>query len=460
MLWNRFVQHVFLSLILPQVTLRRALSLAIFGSIVSIVWVLWTVDQATPNAHVTDEAPAPADLRSLSLLVQEYLEAGDGAKAADALKQILRHPGADLSTVEPLVRSGQPYSPQPVGLQPGRPVLVRGRTYRYGLSVPSSYRPTKAYPLVVCLHGAGFTGDSYLARWESRLGNEYILACPTLLNGNWWSRKAEDLVLATIRTVRARYRIDADRILLTGMSNGGIGAYLIGMHQAPLFAGVAPMASGLDDVLFPFLQNLLHTPVYIIHGKYDQVMPVELSRSIVDELTRLGYTFVYREHHSRHPMAGGHFFPREELGDLVAWFSAQRRDPLPKRVTVIRDASHLTAFSWVRIDATDRIASFSDQLINSRDEAIVNRIYATLEASIVAPNRIEVHTQHVRRYSLFLNEELINLRRPVTIVTNGRVSYEGTVPLSLETLLRQARLRQERQVLFPAIVRIAVDSGP
>ncbi|MEE8607749.1 MAG: hypothetical protein V3S55_09100, partial [Nitrospiraceae bacterium] len=104
--------------------------------------------------------------------------------------------------------------------------------------------------------------------------------------------------------------------------------------------------------------------------------------------------------------------------------------------------------------------SFSDQLINSRDEAIVNRIYATLDASIVAPNRIEVHTQHVRRYSLFLNEELINLRRPVTIVTNGRVSYEGTVPLSLEILLRQARLRQERQVLFPAIVRITVDSGP
>ncbi|MFQ5932603.1 MAG: hypothetical protein ACE5MM_09355, partial [Nitrospiraceae bacterium] len=381
-------------------------------------------------------------------------------KAAGRLDEILRHPRTDLATVERLIRKGRPYSVQPVGLQPGRPVLVHGRTYRYGLSVPLSYRPTKAYPLVVCLHGAGFTGDSYLARWQPRLGNDFILACPTLLIGNWWSREAEDLVLATIRAVRAQYRIDTDRILLTGMSNGGIGTYLIGMHQAPLFAGVAPMASGLDDVLFPFLQNLLHTPVYIIHGKYDQVMPVELSRSIVGELTRLGYAFVYREHDSRHPMAGGHFFPREELRDLVAWFGTRRRDSLPKRVTVVRDASHLTAFSWVRIDATDRIASFSDQLIDSQDEAIVNRIYASLEATIVEPNRIEVRTQRVRRYSLFLNKDLVNLRHPVTIVTNGRVSYEGTVPLSLETLLRQARLRQERQVLFPAIVRIAVDSEP
>ena len=29
-------------------------------------------------------------------------------------------------------------------------------------------------------------------------------------------------------------------------------AWLIGMHHAPLFAGLAPMASGIDDVLFPF----------------------------------------------------------------------------------------------------------------------------------------------------------------------------------------------------------------
>ena len=35
------------------------------------------------------------------------------------------------------------------------------------------------------------------------------------------------------------------------------------------------MASGIDDVLFPFLENLRTTPTYIIHGAQDQVMPVE-----------------------------------------------------------------------------------------------------------------------------------------------------------------------------------------
>ncbi|MEK6618323.1 MAG: hypothetical protein AABY90_06470, partial [Nitrospirota bacterium] len=151
---------------------------------------------------------------------------------------------------------------------------------------------------------------------------------------------------------------------------------------------------------------------------------------------------------------------REELPDLVAWFGSRRRDPLPKRVTVVRDATHLTAFGWVRIDATDRIAAFTENLIDNRDETIVNRVYAKLEAEIVAPNRIEVRTRLVKRYSVFLNRSLVDLSRPVTIVTDGRVSYEGPVVPSMETLLREARLRQDQQMLFPVLLTIPVENGP
>ncbi|MFO0729776.1 MAG: hypothetical protein U0361_02055 [Nitrospiraceae bacterium] len=38
-----------------------------------------------------------------------------------------------------------------------------------------------------------------------------------------------------------------------------------------------------------------------------------LSRKLAAELKNLNYPFVYREHDHIHPMAGGHFFPREEL---------------------------------------------------------------------------------------------------------------------------------------------------
>jgi hypothetical protein len=241
------------------------------------------------------------------------------------------------------------------------------------------------------------------------------------------------------------------------MSNGGIGTWLIGMHHAPLFAGLAPMASGLDDVLLPFLGNLRNTPVYVIHGSKDQVMPVRLSRSIVRELETLGYSHVYQEHQREHPIAGGHYFPKEELPDLITWFNSQRREPLPARLTVVRDASHFQSFNWLRIDSTDPIAAFSQDLVDKRDERIKRREYAKIEASIVGTNRIEVSTERVQRYSLFLNDQLIDFSKPLTVVTNGRLSFSGVVSPSVETLLRQARLRQDRQQLFPVHLTIVIE---
>nr|MBI3612759.1 hypothetical protein [Nitrospirota bacterium] len=414
---------------------------------------------ATGPARAGEALPDAAP-RSLSTLLHAYLETDDPDKVEALQTEILNDPQATLAAVTERLRQGRTYGAAPVGLQPGLPVTVHERTYRYGLYVPPTYNPAKEYALVLCLHGAGFTGDAYLERWQTRLGGNYILACPTYMQGTWWTRHGEELVLATLRTVQSRYHIDPDRVFLTGMSNGGIGIYLIGTHYAPLFAGLAPMASGLDTVLLPFLENLKNTPVYIIHGRQDQVMPVELSQAIAQELTRLGYTFQYQEHDRVHPMAGGHFFPREELPALVRWFDGQRRTASPKRLIVVRDATHLTPFGWGRIDATDRIAAFTDLLTDSRDEAIVNRRYARLDAEIVGPNRIEVRTERVKRYSLYLNEAMVDFSQPVTITTNGRIGFQGLVGPSVETLLRDARQRQDRRMLFPVLIHLAVEEGP
>lgn len=404
-----------------------------------------------------DEQPSGTDLAAR---VWQYLTTEDGEQARAVLTAILQRPDATVPAVQEIVRKGQPHGLQPVGLLPDEQIVVRDRPYRLSLSIPQSYEPTKDYALVVCLHGAGFTGEAYLDRWKSRLGEQYILACPTYPAGAWFTRRAEDLVLATVRTLQQRYRIDPNRIFLSGMSNGGIGAWLIGMHHAPLFAGLAPMASGIDDVLFPFLENLRTTPIYIIHGSQDQVMPVELSRKLAAELKNLGYPFIYREHDRTHAMAGGHFFPREELPDLVKWFDNQRRTPVPKAVTVVRDASHLLSFGWVRIDATDQIASFSEDLIDKRDDSIRQRTYARLTAEVTGPNRIDVHTDHVRQYTLNLNDELVDLSKPILITTDGQVSFEGVVTPQVDTLLRQARLRHDPTQLYPAQLTVSVPQRP
>jgi dienelactone hydrolase len=404
---------------------------------------------------LTSADPLPgAD--SLPEMVFQYLDTPDPDEAERLLRSIQDHPGTSIERVTRIIETERRYDSRPIGTLPDERIRIQGQTYAVALSVPLTYQPSKGYALIVCLHGAGFSGDAYLARWQARLDEDSILVCPTYPAGAWFTRRAEDLVLATIRYVAQRYHIDPDRIFLTGMSNGGIGAWLIGMHHAPLFAGLAPMAGGLDDVLMPFVANLRNTPVYIIHGEKDQVMPVALSRSIARELTTLGYAYVYREHQGEHPVAGGHYFPREELPALMTWLKAQRRDPLPAKLTVVREASRFQPFGWVRLDVTDPIAAFSEDLVDKQDERILNREYARLEATIVSANRIEVTTERIQRYSLFLNDRLIDSAKPVTIVTNGRLSFEGTLSASLETLLRQARLRQDPRQLFPFHLAVAV----
>ena len=193
---------------------------------------------------VLDPAIEPSPVHSapqdLSPLVFEYVDTTDGEAADRLLQTILARADASIETVTRIIQTERVYQPQPIGTLADEQITIQGRSYSLALSVPLTYQPSKGYGLVVCLHGAGFTGDVYLERWQARLGDEYLLACPTYPSGAWFTRRAEELVLATIQYVRRRYHVDPDRIFLTGMSNGGIGTWLIGMHHAPLFAGIAP----------------------------------------------------------------------------------------------------------------------------------------------------------------------------------------------------------------------------
>jgi hypothetical protein len=59
-----------------------------------------------------------------------------------------------------------------------------------------------------------------------------------------------------------------------------------------------------------------------------------------------------------------------------------------------------------------------------------------------------------------LNEQLIDSSKPLIVLTNGQVSFDGTVTPSLETLLKQARLRQDPRRLFPIHLAIQVRKQP
>ncbi len=391
----------------------------------------------------------------LNLRVQQFLLSKDEKQSKTLLKEILADPKATIDHLEQVIQHGQLYSPDAYVGSLHNEVQVGSQEMSYALYVPKDYDPALAYPLIVCLHGAGFNGDSYIDRWQSRLGEKSLLVCPSMRGGAWWSSEGEALVLAVLEAVTSRYHVDAKRIFLTGMSNGGIGAYLLGMLHADRFSAISPMAGGIPDEIFPYLKNFSSTALYIIHGAKDSVMPVELSRKASKYMKKEGIPHVYREHQREHRIAGGHFFPKEELPALITWFKNQRRIADPAEVVSVRDESHLLPFYWTEINETEgEVADLQRSLFEEKDiELVRSGAFPGLNASIDG-NEITLSTQLVKKVTLFFNRRLIDFSKPVFITSNHKQRLEVTLTESAEFLLKEAKRRKDRTSLYSASVTI------
>jgi predicted esterase len=399
--------------------------------------------------HIVQVSSAPP------LPVTTFLYTSDPQEATRLLEELMNHPVPELLKS---LQTPRDYPPAPTGRLPVQTILINGEENRYGLYVPKDYRPARAYPLIICLHGAGFDGTSYLDRWEPRLEGRYLLACPSMEEAAWWTREAEELVLAVLREVARNYHVDTDRVFLSGMSNGGIGTYLIGLNHTDRFGALVPMAGALPDPLLPLLDNARTTPVYLIHGAKDGVIPAKFSQTVQTYLEKRGYDVIYREHDQVHPMAGGHFFPREELPALIKWLEKQNRVHTPKQVTVVRDRDHAGQAYWIRIDEIgSEVGSF---WLSEHDPEETKRLsqglYARVEAKIGSGNLIDVATQHVRRYTVLLNNRVVDMGQPIRIITNGKLSFEGKVDPDAGVLLEEARRRPDPQNPVLAAIEIEV----
>ncbi|MBN4054540.1 prolyl oligopeptidase family serine peptidase, partial [Nitrospira defluvii] len=413
---------------------------------------------ATAQAEVSKtQAKTENDLNPL---VQQYLLSEDEKQAEALLKEILAHKEASIGKLEALIREGQLYPPDPpVGAQ-NLSITVRKIPMDYALYVPENYDLDRAYPLIVCLHGAGFVGDSYLDRWKTRLGEKNLLLCPTMSAGAWWSSQGEALVMAAVEEVASKYRIDRDRIFLTGMSNGGIGVYLVGIFHSDRFSAISPMASGIPKEIFPYLKNFSLSGIYIIHGAKDQVMPVRLSRDVSAYLKSEKIVHIYREHDIEHPIAGGHFFPREELPALVDWFQNQRRIADPVKIVSVRDRIHLNPYYWTEIEETEgAIANIQKSILSNQEvELVRSGSFPSLVAEIDG-NHVRVTTRRVKKATFYFNNRLIDFLKPVIVTANGQKVFEGKLNESPEFLLKEAKRRGDRVSFYSAAVTVDINES-
>ena len=136
-------------------------------------------------------------------------------------------------------------------------IRAGGETLRYAVYVPRDYdsAPSPAgWPLVLFLHGRGECGTDGLRQLTQGLPQALFAApadwpvialFPQKPDADREWEQYEPAVMALVAAARARFAIDPERIYLTGLSQGGHGAWVLGSRHAELWAAVVPVCGYL-----------------------------------------------------------------------------------------------------------------------------------------------------------------------------------------------------------------------
>jgi predicted peptidase len=220
-----------------------------------------------------------------------------------------------------------------------------GAEARYVIFVPHDYRGDKPYPLILFLHGAGEWGTDGQKQVTVGLGPAvrkrektfpFLVIFPQSQKKTWpidlknreqlrdvlatWSdHDAEGRrALAMVEEVTKEYRVDPERVYLTGLSMGGFGTWSLAASHPERWAAIAPICGGGDPHAADRIKGL---PCWCFHGDADTAVPVARSREMVKALWAAGGHPNYTEY----PGVGHNSWDKAfDTPDLYDWFLKYR----------------------------------------------------------------------------------------------------------------------------------------
>jgi predicted peptidase len=201
-----------------------------------------------------------------------------------------------------------------------------GNSLTYYFYMPANYNPNIKYPLVLVLQGGGerskpnytpaqneklLLTDPYALVWSTAYNApdnpqiqkrwpSFVVVPQIQLSQNWvnvnlhlgsYTQPAQPSIplLLTKELLDALQReysgIDANRLYITGLSNGGLGTWDAIERWPDYFAAAAPICGAGDPSKAAVLRNL---PIWAFHGSADTTIPVSGSRDMIAAIQAAG----------------------------------------------------------------------------------------------------------------------------------------------------------------------------
>ena len=170
-------------------------------------------------------------------------------------------------------------------------IVSGGLERTYSVHVSSSYDQDRPTPLVIVLHGGGGTGQGMvkLTDFNAVADREnFIIAYPDGFEKHWndgrglqrYRTQIENIddvgyISALIDHLSDELNIDAKRIYVTGISNGGMMSHRLGCELSQKIAAISPVASNIPVNKASVWSPSRPMPVLIINGTDDPLVPWE-----------------------------------------------------------------------------------------------------------------------------------------------------------------------------------------
>ena len=242
--------------------------------------------------------------RSLDDAFRTFWRAADSGQAAAAAESIVALTPAFDDAFQRL-RQGRPYLPDvPKGVVRGSHDMA-GRTFAYSLDVPPTYDPKVRYQVRFQLHG-GIGRPEQELRGSGSIGalagGEQIYVLPaSWAEARWWGGAQVESLRIILDRVKRAYNVDENRVVVSGVSDGGTGAYYIAMRDTTPYASFLPLIGhililanpsiGIREQLFP--NNLRNKPLFVVNGGRDQLYPTSMVDPSIRHLQGGGVALTY-----------------------------------------------------------------------------------------------------------------------------------------------------------------------
>ena len=420
-----------------------------------------TTPPQTAGTDVTARPPHfPGKTIDISQIAEARAQVWAAWQAANAMADEEKLPAAPRPIAE--ADSGRLHIP--ASLEPNAVM-----SYYYGVK---GEKPAEGYPLFLYIHGSGapareWSNGLYFAQTFRDGPSAYFV--PRIPNTGdyyrWYQKGKQYVWQKLIRQTLANSTVDPARIYFFGISEGGYGSQRLASFYADYLAGAGPMAGGEPLANAP-AENLGNIAFSFRTGDKDTgFYRNTLTRYTAEALDSLAALYPGRYVHNVELIPGkGHHI---DYRPTTPWLSVFKRNPHPK------------SFIWedFEMDGVRRAGFYNLQVLDRPDPeqrtrytvAITgNNIAITADNITYTTTETDPHwgiaMKFARSYTpatsgrlrVYLDTDMVNLSKPVTVTVNGRRVFHGKVKPTVDAMLMSTALFGDPLRIFPAEVTVDI----